>query len=117
MVLLMTRVPQDMAEPQMASQDMLAKGAVTGESLRRASLNERDGRAARFAAGVCVIGALLFLIAQLGWWTLLAGPAYLAAAAICTMLARGRARALLALAMATGSTGLLVGLVKLTGLV
>jgi hypothetical protein len=96
---------------------MLAEGAAPAESLRRASLNERDGRAARFAAGVCVIGGMVFLIAQLGWWTLLAGPAYLAAAAICTMLARGRAQALLAVALATGSMGVLVGFVKLTGLV
>lgn len=100
----------------MASPDMLAEGAAPGESLRRASLNERDGRAARFAAATCVAGVMLFLIAQLGWWTLLAGPAYLAAAAICTMLARGRAQALLALVMATGSMAVLVGLMKLIGL-
>jgi len=101
----------------MASQDMLAEGTAPSESLRRASINERDGRAARFAAVICVAGGMVFLIAQLGWWTLLAGPAYLAAAAVCTMMARGRAQALLAVALATGSMGLLVGFVRLTGLV
>lgn len=101
----------------MASPDMLAESAATGESLRRASLDERNGRAARFAAVTCVAGVMLFLIAQLGWWTLLAGPAYLAAATICTMLARGRAQALLALALATASMAVLVGLTKLIGLV
>lgn len=101
----------------MASQDMLAAGAATGDGLRRASHTERNSRAARFAAGVCVIGGMVFLVAQLGWWSLLAGPAYLAAAAICTLLAHGRTQALLALALATGSMGMLVGLVKLTGLV
>jgi hypothetical protein len=100
----------------MASQDMLVEGVAPAESLRRASVNERDGRAALFAAGTCVLGVLLFLVGQLGWWTLLAGPAYLAAAAMSAMLARGRAKALLAVAITTGSMGVLVGLVKLAGL-
>jgi len=101
----------------MASQDMLVDGVTRAESLRRASINERDGRAALFAAGICVVGVLAFLVSQLGWWTLIAGPAYLAGVAVAAMLARGRARALIAVALATGSMGILVGLIKLTGLV
>jgi hypothetical protein len=69
------------------------------------------------AAGTCVVGTLVVLAGQLGWWTLLAGPTYLAAAALAVMVARGRVQALLAVALASGSIGLLAGLVKLTGLI
>ena len=100
----------------MASQDLLIDGAAPAESLRRASINHRDGRAALFAAGICVVGGLVFLVAQLGWWTLLAGPAYLAGTSLTAMLARGRAHALLAVALATGSMAALIGLIKLVGL-
>ena len=100
----------------MASQDMLVESAAPAQSLRRASINERDRRAAMFAACTCVAGVLVFLTGQLGWWTLLAGPAYLAGTAMAAMLAKGRPQALLAIALATGSMGILVGIVKLAGL-
>lgn len=100
----------------MASQDMLAAEATPAEALRRASLNERDGRAAGFAAFVCVMGSLAFLVGQLGWWTLLVGPAYLAGTAFAAMLARGRTNALVAVALATASTTIVVGIMKLSGL-
>lgn len=100
----------------MASQDILAEDATPAETLRRASLKERDGRAAGFAALVCVAGGLAFLIGQLGWWTLLIGPAYLAGTGFAAMLAQGRTNALLAVALATASTALAVGLMKLSGL-
>ena len=98
----------------MASQDMVA-GAAPAEGLHRASMNERDGRAAVFAAGVCVLGTLMFLAGQLGWWTLLADPVYLAGITMVAMLARGRTHALLAVVLATGSMWILVGLAKLAG--
>lgn len=100
----------------MASQDMLCEEARPQSPLRRAPLHLRDGRAAIFAALVCVVGGLAFLIGQFGWWALLFGPAYLAAVAVVGMLARGRAQALLAVALASASTGIVVALVKLTGL-
>ncbi len=100
----------------MASQDILADKAAPAEPLRHASPNLRDGRASLFAALVCVIGGIAFLAGQLGWWTLVAGPAYLAGAALAAMLAHGRAQALLAVALATASTGIVVALIKLTGL-
>jgi len=96
--------------------DGLADKAAPADGVRRASVNERNGRAALFAAAFCVIGMLVLLVGQLGWWTLVAGPAYLAAVAMTTMLARGRGRALIAVVLATGSMLILVALVKLTGL-
>lgn len=100
----------------MASQDMLASEAPPTESRLHASIGERDSRAALFAAAICVAGMLVFLLGQLGWWTILAGPAYLVAAGITAMLAQGRTQTLLAVALATGSMAILVGLVKLSGL-
>lgn len=99
----------------MASEDMLAEEAPAA-GLRKVRTEERSGRAALFAAGACVLGFLAFIAGQLGWWTLVAGPAYLCAIAAAVMLARGRAKALLAVAIATASMGVIVGLVKLTGL-
>jgi hypothetical protein len=104
---------QDMAD---LANDALANESAPAERLRRASVNERNGRAALFAAALCVVGMLVLLVGQLGWWTLLAGPAYLAAVATTTILARGRGRALVAVALATGSMLILVALVKLAGL-
>jgi len=100
----------------MASPDMLVDEAASNAGLRHASMEERVGRASLFAAAVCIAGVLVFLFGQLGWWAVLAGPIYLAGAALATMLAQGRAQALLAVAMATGSIGILVGLAKLAGL-
>lgn len=75
-----------------------------------------SGPTALFAATLCVVGTLVFLVGQLGWWTLLAGPAYLAAVAMTIMMVRGRGRALLAAGLATASMAVLVVLVKLIGL-
>ena len=100
----------------MTPQHILAQAAAPADSVRRASPNLRDGRASLFAALVCVVVGVAFLAGQLGWWTLLAGPAYLAGAALAAMLAHGRAQALLSVALATASTGIVVALIKLTGL-
>ncbi len=100
----------------MSTEDILSEDAAPAETLRRASANHRDGHAALFAAATCVLGMLALLIAQLGWWSTLAAPAYLATTALVTTLARGRVQALLAVALATASMGVLVGVVKLTGL-
>jgi len=108
-----------MASQEIASQEIASheiEGLASVESLRRASVNDRYGRAALFAAGVCVLGMLAFLAGQLGWWAMLAGPAYLAGVAVAAMFARGRSQALLAIALATGSMATLVGLFKLAGL-
>ena len=100
----------------MASQDNVATDATPAETLRRASRNERYGRAATFAALLCVAGGMAFLIGQLGWWTVFIGPAYLAGTGVATMLARGRTNALIAVAVAPASTALVVALIKLIGL-
>jgi hypothetical protein len=97
----------------MSTEDILSEDAAPAEALRHASSNHRYGRAALFAAAACVLGMLGLLVAQLGWWSILAAPAYLAATALAAMLARGRVQALLAVALSTASMGVLVALVKL----
>ena len=111
----MSRIPGQPAKP-LASHESLSEETVSAAQRRQAALRERDGNAALFAAGLCVLGMLVLLVGQLGWWALLAGPAYLAAIAMTVMLGRGRVRALLAVALTTGSMLLLVGMLKLAGL-
>lgn len=113
---LMSRPTDNSSKPPMASQDLLSEEAGRQTPLRRAPLHLRDARAAIFAALVCIGGGLAFLVGQFGWWALLIGPAYLAGVALVAMLARGRAQALLAVALASASTGIVVALIKLTGL-
>jgi len=100
----------------MVTQDIASKGAAPSEALRRASGNSRYGRAVLFVAAVCVLGMLALLVGQLGWWSILAAPAYLATTALVAMLSRSRTQALLAVALSTTSIGIIVALVKLTGL-
>lgn len=97
--------------------DRRANEVTADAALRPASVDERNGRAALFAAALCVAGMLVLLVGQLGWWTVLAGPAYLAAVATMAMVARGRRGALVAVALATASMLVVVGLIKLSGLV
>ncbi len=99
----------------MASEEMLAAEAAPAEGLRHASADEQVGRAALFSAAVCIIGVLVSLIGQLGWWAALAGPAYLAATAIATMLANGRSQAMLAVALTAGSMATFATLARLAG--
>lgn len=112
----MNHHPERPAAPALSSQDILSEDAAPTEALRRASANQRYGRAALFAASACVLGMLVLLVAQLGWWSTLAAPAYLATTTLSAMLVRGRTQALLAVAVTTASMGLLVALLKLTGL-
>ena len=114
----MSRNTKRPTEPATASsQPAITKAEAPADAVRRASSNERYGHAALFATAACVLGTLALLVGQLGWWTLVLGPAYLAAVAIVTIVARGRANTLLAVALATASTGMVVALIKLTGLV
>lgn len=112
----MSRANENPPEPATASQEALSKEAAPADTLRRASTNERYGHAALFATAACVLGTLALLVGQLGWWTVALGPAYIAAVAVATIVARGRANTLLAVALATASTGIVVALIKLTGL-
>ena len=70
-----------------------------------------------FATAACVLGVLVLLIVQFGWWSVILGPAYLAAIAVTTVVAQGRTHTLLAVALVTASTGVIAGLLKFTGLV
>jgi len=101
----------------MATDDIASKGPPWSEAPHRASSNSRSGRAALFAAAACVLGMLALLITQLGWWSILAAPAYLATLALVAMPSRTRTQALLAVALSTASMGIIVAMVKLTGLV
>lgn len=103
-------------EPATVSQQALRRAAAPVDTVRRASVNERYGNAALFAAATCVLGVLALLVAQFGWWSLLLGPAYLAAIAVTTILVQGRTNLLLAVVLTTASTGIVVALIKLTGL-
>jgi len=114
---LMSRNRQRPTEPTTASQQQaLSKQAAPADTLRRASANERYGHAALFATAVCVLGGLVLLAGLLGWWTLILGPAYLASVAVATIVTRGRTNTLLAVALTTASTAIVVALIKLTGL-
>ena len=110
----MSRANQNPPEPATASQEALSKEATPTDTVRRVSTNERNRHAALFATAACVLGTLALLAGQLGWWALVLGPAYIAAVAIVTIVARGRANTLLAVALATASTGIVVALIKLT---
>lgn len=112
----MTRNPKRPTEPATAPPHALSSEARSADSVRRASLNERYGHAALFATAACVLGTLVLLVGQFGWWTLALGPAYLAAVAVATIVARGRTNTLLAVALATVSTGIVAALIKLSGL-
>jgi hypothetical protein len=87
-----------------------------GPDFRPAPAQVRDGNAAMVAAAICVLGSLVFLVAQFGWWALLAGPVYLCGVMAALMVARGRVQALVAVIVATASMGILVGLLRLAGL-
>jgi hypothetical protein len=100
----------------LASQEALSKQATLTDTVRRASANERYGHAALFATAACVLGVLALLISQFGWWSLVLGPAYLAAVAVMTIVAQGRTNVLIVVALTTVSTAIVAGLVKLTGL-
>lgn len=100
----------------MASQEVLSKQVAPTDTVRRASANERYGHAALFATAACVLGVLALLVSQFGWWSLVFGPAYLAAVAVATIVAQGRTNVLIAVALTTASTGIVAGLVKLIGL-
>jgi hypothetical protein len=113
----MSRNHKRPTEPATASsQSAISNAEAPADAVRRASTNERYGHAALFATAACVLGTLALLVGQLGWWTLVLGPAYLAAVSVATIVARGRANTLLAVALATASTGIVVALIKLTGL-
>ncbi len=114
----MSRNIKHPTEPATASSHRatIAEAPAATDKVRHASTDERNGHAALFATAACVLGTMALLVGQLGWWTLLLGPAYLAAVAILTIVARGRANSMLAVALATASTGMVVALIKLTGL-
>lgn len=100
----------------MASQDISSEdGGPTG-GRHRALSNSRSGRAALLAAALCVLGMLALLVGLLGWWSVLAAPAYLATTVFVAMLSRGHTQAFLAVALSTALMGILVALIKLTGL-
>jgi hypothetical protein len=100
----------------MSSEQGYAENATSAEDLRKATSNERYGRAAMFAAGLCVLGVLVVMVYQLGWWAMLFGPAYLAGTGVALLATGGRTGALTAVALSTGSIAIVVALVKLTGL-
>jgi len=106
----MNRSPKRPAAPAIATDEIASKNPAPSEGLHRAPTN----RASLVMAAVCVLCMLAVLIGQLGWWSALAAPAYLATTALMAMLTRGRT--LLAVGLSTASMGIIVALVKLSGL-